>query len=546
MSNSFTTKPNKPKKQVGRIIKRIIIGSTIPQMMFRLYLVLVLLGSVLLYIPIAQADPGYKVTYDSMEHQTKLNFEFWDALFTSCSAITNTGLITCVISSTYSVFGQIIIIILMEIGGIGVLTIVFLIWRMFLGIFRNKKDGLNNLSQTIIMQSEKGSQKIAGTYRSIKISVIFILIVQVVCAIFFSLWICYFPAYQQNTGNTLWEVSYDSVHYVSGYHNYASALWQGLFLSVSAINNAGMDIFQSDLSIAAYRNDWNIIFQVFVMLELILGGIGFPIIFDILEKIKYKRKGLKYQISLFTKITLIGYFVLAGIGLILVFGFEFGDKNEIIHGIYRNYDIAYYQCHNHEFGVNEELNKVWALIFNTFSTRSAGYSTIPQPLLSPGTQVTNIVLMFVGGAPSSTAGGIRVTTLVVIIAAIIAKIGGKNNVNMFNKQIPHKTIIDSFIVFVAGIFLLFSTTILIYSTLKTQTAADQINILQVAYEAVSAFGTVGLSMGVTMNTSIFGELLLILLMFIGQLTISQTILSHTKKNPKGNLIKYPMEDIRIG
>jgi trk system potassium uptake protein TrkH len=182
------------------------------------------------------------------------------------------------------------------------------------------------------------------------------------------------------------------------------------------------------------------------------------------------------------------------------------------------------------------------------STRSAGFQTIDQTLLSPGSKFTFIILMFIGGSPSSTAGGIRTTTLMVVIASIFAKIKGKKDIVMFNRRIPEQKVRDSLLVMIVAILIVALASIVIFYTLSTLSDEqhDKFTIINSFYEVASAFGTVGLSTGITQNIGNVGLVILILVMFIGQMGISVTLLSWTRHDPKGNLIRYPKEDLRIG
>jgi trk system potassium uptake protein TrkH len=159
------------------------------------------------------------------------------------------------------------------------------------------------------------------------------------------------------------------------------------------------------------------------------------------------------------------------------------------------------------------------------ATRSAGVGTINQSILAPGSQWLYIVTMFIGGSPSSTAGGIRVTTLTVIMLTILAKIKGRNDVIIFHKKIPERTIRESFIVTVTALILVAVAAIVIFYTLFNDPENDKYTVLQCVYESTSAFGTVGFSMGITSYINHFGQIVLCLVMFVGQLGVSSTLLS---------------------
>jgi Trk-type K+ transport system membrane component len=273
------------------------------------------------------------------------------------------------------------------------------------------------------------------------------------------------------------------------------------------------------------------------LIQIIIGGIGFPLIYDVIEKIKCKHKGIKYKLTLFSKVAFISYFAVAILTTTASFGFEFAYNG------YQNapvltggdgastlnvpvYDIAHYKEYGHEFGKVSLLNKCWAIFFNSMSTRSAGLSTVNQAILSPGSQWLYVVTMFIGGSPSSTAGGIRVTTLCVIMLTILNKIRGRKDVNIFNRKISQETVHESFLVTLTATMLVAISAIVIFYTLMAQqNVPEQYTVLQCVYEATSAFGTVGFSMGITSYINHFGQIVLCLVMFTGQLGISATLLS---------------------
>jgi Trk-type K+ transport system membrane component len=183
------------------------------------------------------------------------------------------------------------------------------------------------------------------------------------------------------------------------------------------------------------------------------------------------------------------------------------------------------------------------------STRSAGVGTINQSVLSPGSQWLYIVAMFIGGSPASTAGGIRTTTLAVIVLTIFAKIKGRKDVIVFHKKIPDDTIRESFLVTLTAIMLVAVSSIIVFYTITLDPdngVAEKYTLLQCVYETTSAFGTVGFSMGITSYINHFGQIVLCFVMFVGQLGVSSMLLSWTRKDPKGNRVHYAEENIRIG
>lgn len=527
MTNT-TDQSGAKSRKFWKKFKTIVFGGNIFQVFLRIYLLVIIISSVLLYSTATHSSWIKDGT--SGEHK----YTYWDALFVSCSAFSDTGLTTVNLSTFYNFFGQFIVFVDIGLGGIGIISLFFIVWNWF------KRDDEVKLNQLILLQSERGTNKYSDSFKSIRFCVLFIIITELVIGFLMSLWICFYPVYVPDPSSLSGPITWDSDITISAYHNYGNALWQGMFCSVSSMNNAGFDIFDSNCSLAAFRNDWNIIFQLMTMLEIFLGGIGYPLIFDVYEKIKHKKAGLKYRFSLFTKICLIAYFAVFFIGLGSAYGFEYGCKtSETLMGISND---------NHAWGNNEWFNKNFAIIYNTVATRSAGFSTFNQNLLTTGTQLDFSILMIIGASPSSTGGGIRTSTLAIMIIAIWQLIRRKESVVAFKRTIPNRTVISSFIVTFTGIILVLLSSVVIYYTTSIDGAriASTHTFLQVFYETSSAFGTVGLSMGISAIASPVALFILVLNMFIGQLGISSTLLAWAKPKNATKAIKYSQEDVKIG
>lgn len=541
-------------RKIRHVIKNTVFGKNIFQIFFRVYLFVIMLGAVLLYTNLTHKSWDIPNTISLGTHK----YTFWNALFIACSAFTNTGLTCFNISDFYNFWGQFIIFTLIWLGGIGIISLFYVFWNLF-----RKSDNLK-LNHIILLQSERGTTKLNDTFRSIRFSIVFIMCIQIFFGFIFSLWLYWMPVHYQDfdyIGETNIKISYDVSEYINAHGNYSVAIWQGMFCSFTSMNNAGFDIFEQNISIAAFRNDWNIIFQLITIIEIIIGGIGYPLMFDIYEKIRLKRLNITHRFTLFSKVCLISYFAILIIGLIFAYGFEFGAPNTSsiwsesmywpngvsITGIH-NDDII-----NHKYWGNHELlNKCWAIFYNTVSTRSAGITTIDQGLFTMGTQIIYILMMFIGGSPSSTAGGIRTTTFVVLLAAIISAVRGRSNTSIFKRNIPRITVIKSFLIFFFGVLLISISTLVIMYTRTVESPNvgiseySNFDYLSCLYEVASAFGTVGFTMGITAVASPFGLFILVLCMFVGQLGVSNTLLLWVKKIPFSRDINYVEEDIRIG
>lgn len=532
-------------RKIAKTLKSIFIGNNIFNIFFRVYVFVVILGGILLYIPWTHSE----WTIPNVTSEGTHPYTFWNALFIACSAFTNTGL-TCVNISTFFNFaGQFIILILIWFGGVGIISVFYVLWNFF------KKGDEVKMHQIILLQSERGSTKLNNTFRSIRFSVVFIITVQIIFGFLMSLWLCWMPVHVQGStdlGNNI-SITYDTPQLVDSYHNYPLALWQGIFCSFSAINNAGFDIFQQNISLSAFRNDWNVIFQLMTMIEIILGGIGYPLIFDIYEKIRLKRKNIRYHFSLFSKVCAVSYLLVFAIGAIISLGFEFGALNT---GNMAYGNLTLMSINNvpgcKYWGDNELFNKCWAIIYNTAASRSAGFCTFNQCLLTTGSQASFSLMMFIGASPSSTGGGIRTTTLAVIFATLASTIRGRINVSLFKRNIPRRTIANSFLVFFISLIFVFICAILIMYSPNVENPTQKIgnvfriSIMSTLYEVTSAFGTVGFTMGITAISGPFALIIFTICMFIGQLGVTTSLLVWIRKASFDKNIHYAEEDIKIG
>lgn len=556
--NNIVNGRNIKVRYVLKLLRRIIFGRTIPQIFFRVYLIIIFLGTILLFCEFTHVNTYWVDTLHGdpwripntnwdplLPNLNTHQYTFWNALFIACSAFSNTGLTTVNISEFYNISGQIIIFFLIWFGGIGIISIFFLVWNLF------KSNDSVKINQVILLQAERGSNKLSNTVKSIRFSFLFIICTQILFGMIMTIWLYSYPSYVQKINlldpNVL---SYDTTTTTSAYHNFYDALWQGFFCSISAVSNAGFDVFGQNISLSAFRNDWNVFFQLFIMIEILVGGIGYPLIFDLYEKIQAKRHNLKHNLSLFTKVCLVWYFVILFFGLFSSLLFECCGKDI---SILSNTTIMSSSNYHGEWGKAEWFNKSWAILFNTVTTRSAGFSTVPQGIFTQGSMIVYCILMFIGGSPSSTAGGIRVTTLAVLFTALWSQIRGKTTISIFKRSIPDKTVKNAFVVFFISICLLLISTVIIFYThdIETNNFISDLSIVNhqfigVFYEVTSAFGTVGLSIGITAICGPLALIVLIIVMFIGQLSVSSFLLLFT--NPKNitQRATNSYEDIKIG
>lgn len=540
----------------------IFIGKTIARKIFMFYLYAIALGVLFLSLPISLQDPGYALLNDG----TKQAYDFIDSFFTTVSAFTDTGLTTLNVVGTYNVFGQFVILFLIQIGGLGLFTLYWMFWNaLFNNIIYKKIKKLPlhesrnmSFSNSLLIASERGNTKLGLSMKTIKSALIFILISELVFAAIYSLMFYFIPSYQQvdfttlvnnpNLVSSTWYV--DSSIYSHFYHNAGYSIWSGIFQSISTMNNAGFDII-SQASYSTFRNGiWTILLYI-SSVQIIIGGIGYPVIYDIIQYIKNRHYRQKFKFSLFTKVSTITYFLVFLVGLAFVVGFEYGlpSAGGLISTIRNNSDLE-----NVYFGTDPKLrtwNEVSTIIFNIFSARSAGISTVSQSTLSYGSIWIINILMFIGCAPSSTGGGIRTTTLAIIFMTGISYMRGQSKTTIFKKVIPNSTVITSAVIILTSVVLVFVLALISYPLIIQSPQSQHLTITDVLFEFSSAYGTVGLSTGLSSILNAPGTaatyvvpFLLCIIMIVGQLGVSTTIFAFRSKDTN-KAIEYAQEDIRI-
>ena len=437
------------------------------------FLSLIILGAVILHLPIASAN-GAAVP-------------FADSLFTSTTAVCVTGLVTVPTFSSWSPLGQAVILILIQLGGLGVISFTILFMQIL-----GKKIGLHEkqlIKDAYNLDTNKGM--------SILVKRIFrgAFVIETLGAILYSF--IFVPEFGP------------------------SGIWKSVFNSVSAFCNAGMDILGPD-SLMPYRS--NVAINLITAGLIITGGIGFPIWFIITDKIKEYFKEKTNPRKLFktlpiyvkTVIFVTAALIFAGTALILVL--EFTNERTI---------------GNLPFG-----EKILASFFQSVTTRTAGFCTVPQEGLRRCTVIVCSVLMFIGGSPSGTAGGIKTTTFTVLVASLISALSERNNTEILKRTLNAETVRKATSVFSLSFFVMI---ISLTAFCAVQPGAFE----DCLYEVVSAIGTVGLSRNLTPSLTLPAKLIIIATMYLGRIgPISLALFFNTKKNV--NLIQYPEGKMPIG
>ena len=490
------------------------------------YLIITFIGSGLLMLPISR-------TYSN-------HIDYLDSLFTAASAFSDTGLVTKSTVETWTSFGQTIIAFLILMGGIGVIALKV----YFFNILLNRPI---DLSTRFTLNSERGSSQVGVTRKLILISVSTILILLLLGALVLTL-LFYYTNGDFNS----------STYNLSQYNpkgKWDDSLRFGFFHSISAINNAGFDIM-SRKSISPYYTNYSI--QVVFIILFIIGGVGYPVIYDVYSYFECKIKKETFRWSLFTKLSCITYLIISILGIALTFTFELTAENEIVNiNNIRGTKPTFWNNPNN----GTSTQKSMAIFFNTLSTRNAGFSTINTLELTTSTKILHSLMMFIGSAPSSTAGGIRTTTFAIILVSIISIIKNKKDVNIFKRKINSDIVRRSYVVFAISILLVLITSLIGLTSFDTYGGSiPHIQIFvhngsynysakgfaDIWFETTSAFGTTGLSLGITSQLNVISKILFILLMFIGQLGVSSSLLVWNSKSSKVRKISYIEEDIIIG
>ncbi|ADE19945.1 potassium uptake protein B [Mycoplasma crocodyli MP145] len=521
-----------------------------------IYFIVVIISSLFLWSPWTQ-----NTTFEMNGSIEKIDrISYIGALFTTSSAFSDTGLVVVDTFKHWNMFGQAIIAILILLGGIGIFTIkIFIInW-----ILRKKSISLSEIN---LVNTERGGIKINETAKLVITSVKFLLFCILLFGLLLSFYFYYVPP--QTTEGIK---EYINNNYISPYNNWSLSFRYGFFHVISAINNAGFDIIGGN-SLMPYYLNYGI--QIIFILLLVIGGLGFPTLYDISNFIIHKitRKKTKYHFSLFTKMSLICY-----IG-VLIFIFLFSFIFEITSTNQESFwNLVYIPKDDrllNTFDLNNPVlkpyvdlgqmygstgSKLFALLFSSFSTRSAGFTTIDMWNLSPGTIATFTMAMFIGAAPSSTGGGIRTTTFAIIIMSLVNRMLGRKEVVAFKRTINKNTVKMAFQVTLISISLLMIISLISVSSfdihggsINSYYSVDKYigmrnyGIEHIMFEVSSAFGTTGLSTGLTKELNTASIIVILLLMFIGQFGVSSTLLVWGRKKNYFNRYSYIEDDLVIG
>ena len=413
---------------------------------------------------------------------------FLVALFMSTSAVCVTGLAVVDPNTYFSFWGEFILLLLVQIGGLGYMTM-----TTFLMLLIGRKF---DLQQRFAIQESFDRPFLQGSRNLVKSIIATTLI--------FELTGSFFLTYK-----------------FSQEYNLSESLWLGIFHSVSAFNNAGFSLFKDNLM--GYSD--SIIVNFVITGLIIFGGIGYQVIIEIylwLEHLKAKKK-TRFYFSLNFKVVIRVTSLLLVLGTIAFLFIESQNPNTIA-----------------EFNLKDKLMAAW---FQSVTTRTAGFNTVDNGKLAVNSLLITMILMFIGASPSGTGGGIKTTTVSILANCTRSVLRGKESVIVFKRTIPPPLVLKAIaVVFGSVITVIIVTSLITFIEFKLTSSVAAVAIL---FEVVSAFGTVGLSMGITASLSSLSQLLIIAMMYIGRVGII-LLIAAIIGDPRPSTIKYPEENLLIG
>ncbi|MEG6522014.1 TrkH family potassium uptake protein [Desulfotomaculum sp. 1211_IL3151] len=426
------------------------------------FLGVILSGAFLLTLPISSANNQYT--------------DFLTALFTSASAVCVTGLVVVDTGTHWSTFGHVVIMTLIQVGGLGFMTMAVLF-----ALLMGRKISFR---ERLLIQESLNLIGLSGLVRLAKQVILITLTIQLMVSLLLM---------------TRWIPQFGTL----------KGIWFSIFHAVSGFNNAGFDLMGGFKGLTSYVGDP--IVNIAITFNIILGGIGFTVIADLLRFRQTKK------LTVHTRFVLLITASLLVLGTVVIFLLEFNNTLAPL-----------------DFGT-----KLWASWFQSVTPRTAGFNTIDIATLRPATLFFMILLMFIGASPGSTGGGIKTSTFGMLGLVVITLAKGKEDAELFQRRLPKDLIFKSLsIVLLAISWVIFATLAL--------SITEKADFLAIMFEVVSAFGTVGLSAGLTTNLTSFGQIIIILTMFIGRLgplTLAFALASRLKRK---NHIRYPEERVIIG
>lgn len=411
--------------------------------------------------------------------QDGVEISFIDTLFTAVSAVSVTGLTTINISESYTTFGFIMILIILQFGAIGIMSVGTFFWLLI-----GRRIGMKERQLLMI---DSNQHNLSGVVHLIREIVKLLLLIEAFGAVVLS------------------------IHFKRYFATWEEAIQHGIFTSISATTNGGFDI--TGMSLQPYHLDYFV--QFITMLLIMLGAIGFPVLIEVKTYLLYRHETFKF--SLFTKITTTTYVILFGVGAFGIFVIEYFSSFK---------HMAWHEA-------------IFSAMYHSASTRSAGLTTYDVKTFSEATDLFMSFLMFIGASPSSVGGGIRTTTFAIAIMFLISYARGNTSIHMFKRKIHDIDVNRSFVVIFTALFMVFLATIVLLITETHATTS------QIIFEITSAFGTCGMSLGITGDLTSIGKVIIMGLMFVGRVGLISFLYSLGGRQKK-MAYQYPTERVIIG
>lgn len=465
--------------KLRKIYSRIEQRMSSPQIIILSFLTMIFLGTVLLYLPVS--------------HNPDAQVSMIDALFTVTSAVCVTGLTTLETAATWSVFGKIIILCLIQIGGLSLITI----FAYFL-IHSGRKV---TLRERLTIQTMLNANSLSGMVKMVKLIIRGTLICESLGAVILS------------------------VIFMNHGMRWNKAVFYGIFHSISAFCNAGFDLI-GGASLTPYVSDFSL--NITVIILIILGGLGFFVWHNIFLRIYYRiTPGLKRKIrlSLHSRLALVttGILLLGGV----LYFFVFENQNPAT------------------LGLLSTPEKILASLFQSVSLRTAGFAVIPQSGLYDHSKLVSMVFMLIGGSPGGTAGGIKTVTVAIILCSVWSTLKNRSKITVFERNLSWDTL-QKALAIATVMFILWCTGTLLLSFTEENSIFSH-SVMDLLFEVASALGTVGNSTGITPFLSLPGKIIIMFCMFIGRIGPITLIVSLLSRSAQVNdRIQYPDEDVMIG
>lgn len=412
---------------------------------------------------------------------------FVDALFMSTTSVCVTGLTLVNLYEYWNIFGQAVILLLIQIGGIGVVALTILL----LLIFRRKV----TLKERMLIQESYSANSIAGLVNLTRKILRGIVIVEIAGTLLYM--IQFVPEYGWQRG-----------------------IWISLFLSVSAFCNAGMDVI-GGASLEAYVG--NPLINLITMALIILGGIGFYVWWDVIYVVKkWWKTGFKncfWKLKLHSKIvlTMTGFLIMAGAAAVFVL--EYSNPET--------------------FGALSFAEKVQAAFFQSVTTRTAGFSTMDQGAIRESTALISAILMFIGGSPAGTAGGVKTMTIALLFGCTMSVVKGEKETRIYRRTVPKDTVKKALAVFTISFSVL--VTMVVWMSI-----IQPASLTAILYEVVSALATVGLTRDLTGVLNLGGKLIIILCMYMGRIGPISLLIAFRMKSKRKDRLSFAQEDVIVG